>query len=63
MIDNDSWRGGSRRGRTRRGGRSALLLVVGAESPDHSLLKVIHKVNGGTLNVILCLGNITTVGR
>lgn len=63
MIDNDSWRRGTRRGGTRGSGRGALVLVVGTEGPDHGLLKVLHKVNGSALNIILCLGSITAMDR
>lgn len=58
MIDNDS-----RRGRTRRSLRSALLLVVGTERPDHGVLEVVHEINRGALYISLCFGGITTVDR
>ena len=57
-IDNDS-----RCGRTRRSLRSALLLVVGTERPDHGLLEVAHEISRGALYISPCFGNITTVGR
>jgi hypothetical protein len=61
MIDNDSWRGGSRRSWAR-SGRGALLVVVGTKGPDHGLLEVVHEISRGTLNISFCLGDITAVG-
>jgi hypothetical protein len=58
MINNNS-----RCCRVRGGSRGALLLVVGAEGPDHGLFEAIHEFHRGALNISLCLGGITAMGR
>ena len=58
MINDNS---GRRGGRRNRGG--SWLLVTRTKGLDHGLLEVVHEVNRGALNISLCLGNITTVGR